>query len=205
VARSYRSTQPRSRGPLSFLSPLETTVVGLPAGVTLSDGSHSATITNRHEVVNVTGWNLNKLTVTVPQNQNGGSGQCGDNNGSFNLQVVATSVEAANGSMASVAKNVTVQLLSGQACSTPAGVNPYVSYANSKFAAQTTGHAINVVASPLVPVSSSYPIVVPTSGSGSGPSLASATDLDASLQNLLTSLSESVGAAVRSQLGQLRF
>jgi hypothetical protein len=182
---------------------LETTLVGLPLGVTVGDGSNSVTVTDRNQVVNITGWNLNSLTVTVPKDEYFGGGQCGGGDDSFNLQVVATSVEPASGSMASIAKNVTVQLLSGQACATPAGVNPYVSYANSKSATQTTGPAINVVASPLVPVSSSYPIVVPTSGNGSGTSPVSAMDLDASLENLLASLSESVGAAVRTQLGQL--
>jgi hypothetical protein len=172
---------------------LETTLVGLPVGVTVSDGKNSATITNSSPVLNVTGWNLNSLTVTVPQNQTIG-GACG----SFDLQVIATSVEPANGSMASVAKDISVQLLSGQSCATPAGVNPYVSYANSKSATQMTGPAISVVASPLVPVSSSYPIVVPTSGAGTQP--VSANDLDAALENLLASLSGTVGAAVLSEL-----
>ena len=57
---------------------------------------------------------------------------------------------------------MTVQLLDGQACATPAGVNPYVSYVNSQAATQTTGLTVgSVVASPLVPVSGSYAIVVP--------------------------------------------
>jgi hypothetical protein len=105
--------------------------------------------------------------------------------------------------MASIAKDVTVQVLSGQACATPAGVNPYVSYANNKAATQVTGPAITVVASPLVPVSSSYAIVVPTSGNGAGSTPAGAAELDAALENLLTGLSETVGAAALSQLGQL--
>jgi hypothetical protein len=96
-----------------------------------------------------------------------------------------------------------VQLLSGQVCATPAGVNPYVSYANSKAATQTTGPAISVVASPLVPVSSSYTIVVPPSGNGTATQPASAAELDAALESLLASLSESVSVALRSQLGAL--
>jgi hypothetical protein len=176
---------------------LETTLVGLPVGVTVSDGKNTATITQSSPVLNVTGWNLNSLKVIVPQSL------CAGNGTSIDLQVVATSVEPANGSMASIAKDVTVQVLSGQACATPAGVNPYVSYANNKAATQVTGPAITVVASPLVPVSSSYAIVVPTSGNGAGSTPAGAAELDAALENLLTGLSETVGAAALSQLGQL--
>jgi len=146
-------------------------------------------------VLNVTGWNLDSLTVTAPQSQAGGN---------FGLQVVATSVEPANGSMASIAKNVTVQLLGGQPCATPAGVNPYVTYANSNSATQATGPVIgSVVASALVPVSSSYAIVVPAGASGGVTRPASAAELDASLESLLANLSESVGAAVVQELGNL--
>jgi hypothetical protein len=150
----------------------------LPVGATVSDGRNSTAITDRNAVVNVTGWNLNSLTVTVPQNQDGGGEQCGSNGSSFDLQVVATIVEPANGSMASIAKNITVQLLSGRSCATPVGVNPYVSYANSKAATQTTGPVIDgLVASPLVPVNSSYALVVPTGGNGTVTQPASVADL----------------------------
>jgi len=139
-------------------------------------------------------WNLANLTMTVRQGHSG----------SFNFQVVATSVEAANDSMASVAKNVTVQLLGGQSCVTPAGVNPYISYANSNSASQVIGPVIDgVVASPLVPVSSGYAIAVPSAGgNGTARQPASAAELDASLENLLASLSETVGAALLSELQQ---
>ncbi len=71
----------------------------------------------------------------------------------------ATSIEPANGSMARIAQNLTVQWLSGQACATPVGVNPYVSYVNNASLSQILKPQINqiVIASPLVPVSSSYP------------------------------------------------
>jgi hypothetical protein len=170
---------------------LEATLVGLPVGATVSDGRNSATITSSNPVVNVTGWNLQGLGVTVPQSR--GS--------SFNLQVVVTSVEPTEASMASVAKNITVQLLSGQSCATPAGCNPYVNYANSNAATRTTAPVTeSVVASALIPVSSSYTIVVPA-GMMTPP--ASTADLGASLENLLANLSESVSAAVVSELGRL--
>jgi hypothetical protein len=64
-----------------------------------------------------------------------------------------------------------------------------------------TGPSIgSVVASPLVPVSGSYAIVVPT---GTGAQSASAAELDTSLENLLANLSESVGAALLQELGNL--
>ncbi len=97
-----------------------------------------------------------------------------------------------------------MQLLSGQSCTTPAGVNPYVTYANSNSATQTAGPVIgSVVASALVPVSSSYAIVVPSGGNRTVAAPASAAELDASLESLLASLSESVGAALQNQLGNM--
>jgi len=56
------------------------------------------------------------------------------------------------------------------------------------------------VASALIPVSSRYTIVAPA---GMITQPASAADLGTSLENLLTSLSESVSAAVVSELGRL--
>lgn len=56
------------------------------------------------------------------------------------------------------------------------------------------------MASALIPVSSRYTIVVPA---GMITQPASAADLGTSLENLLTSLSESVSAAVVSELGRL--
>ena len=170
-------------------------VVGLPAGATVSDGKNSARVADSNTVLNITGWNLASLTLTLPKGQAAGS---------FNLQVVATSVEPATGSMASIAKNVTVQLLSGAPCATPAGVNPYVTYANSNSVTQAAGPAVgSVVASPLVPVSSSYAIVVPAGASATVPQPTSAAELDASLESLLANLSKSVGAALSRELGNL--
>ena len=135
------------------------TVYGLPAGAVVSDGKNSVNIKGEDTALNMTGWNLSSLTLSVPGQEEGGY----DGSNTLNLQVVATSVESVNGSMAGIAKNVTVQLLDGQACATPVGVNPYVSYVNNVSRSQILKPQINqiVIASPLVPVSSSYPATGP--------------------------------------------
>ncbi|MBV8464393.1 MAG: hypothetical protein JO218_00475, partial [Burkholderiales bacterium] len=188
---------------------LYTTVTGLPVGVVLSDGTHSATVPSDNATVDVSGWNLAKLTLTVPQDGWNGEGDWDDDGSdgnscwgadrsTLNAQFVATCVEPGNGSTASIAKNVAVQLLDGQACATPAGVNPYVSYANSQSATYLTGPVSSqtMVASPLVPVSGTRAIVVPAT-----PSAASASQLAVSMEAVLSSLSESVGAALLKELG----
>ena len=195
-----------------FTRPRHIVLVPPPVGATVTDGKNSATITASGQVLNVSGWNLNALSLTVPSDY--GSGDCGDGgdgygdgddddddsgsgSGTINLQVVATSVEPANGSMASIARDVTVQLLSGQACATPAGVNSYVSYANSQATTQSIAPSTgSVVVSPLVPVASSYAIMVPGGAAQSttaGQQL-SAAQLGASLGSLLENFSQQVGA-----------
>ena len=110
--------------------------------------------------LNLTGWNLNSLTLSVPNDPETEHSHDSNNpSHTLNLQIIATSVEAANGSMARIAQNLTVQWLSGQACATPVGVNPYVSYINPPAISQILKPHSNpiIVASPLMPVSSSYP------------------------------------------------
>ncbi|WP_162084669.1 tandem-95 repeat protein [Sulfuriferula nivalis] len=142
---------------------LITTLQGLPAGTVVSDGKNSVTIKGDDTAFNITGWNLNSLTLTVSTNQQAGEGEDNNNCTTLNLQVVATSVESANGSMASITKNITVQLLSGKACVTPVGVNPYVSYINNPSSTQILKPQSNqiIVASGLVPVSSRYAMTDP--------------------------------------------
>jgi len=169
----------------------------------LSDGTHNATIPTDNATVDVSGWNLAKLTLTVPQDGWNGDWDDeadGDNGSMLNLQFVATCVEPGNGSTASIVKNVAVQLLDGQACATPAGVNPYVSYANSQSATYLTGPVSSqtMVASPLVPVSGTQAIVVPATATTQP---ATASQLAASMEATLSNLSESVSAALLKQLG----
>jgi hypothetical protein len=136
---------------------------------------------------------------------NGNNGGNSNNTGNtLNLQVVATSVEPSNGSMASIVKDVTVQLLSGQACATPVGVNPYVSYANSASATQIVQPTTSqiVVATPLVPVSSSYAITLPITANTGSAAASVDDDLDASMESLLERLSQSVGVALWKELSR---
>ncbi|MFV3308926.1 tandem-95 repeat protein, partial [Pseudomonas sp. NY15181] len=65
---------------------LSISIGGIPNGATLSDGSHSFTADASHGSVDVTGWNLSKLTFTPPANANG----------TITLQVNATATESSN-------------------------------------------------------------------------------------------------------------
>ncbi|MES2406500.1 MAG: hypothetical protein V4528_04165 [Pseudomonadota bacterium] len=97
---------------------LTTTLLGLPAGAIVSDGKNSLTIQSDDTPLNLTGWNLNRLTLSVPNDPETENSPDNPSHPShtLNLQIIATSVEAANGSMARIALNLTVQWLSGQAC-----------------------------------------------------------------------------------------
>jgi len=125
----------------------------------VSDGKNSLTIQSDDTPLNLTGWNLNSLTLSVPNDPEEAENSHDNHGHILNLQIIATSVEPANGSMARIAQTLTVQWLSGQACATPVGVNPYVSYLTPPAITQTRKPHSNpiIVASPLVPVSSSYP------------------------------------------------
>jgi hypothetical protein len=118
-------------------------MLGLPIGSTLSDGKQKLKIT-KSTAIDLTGWNLNKLSLTPPS---GFDGQ-------IKLQVKATSTETGNGSTASIARDITVQVLEGKSCTTPAGINPYVSFVNSLASSTTSGPTmpLTVYSSPLVPV-----------------------------------------------------
>jgi len=83
----------------------------------VSDGKNSLTIQSDDTPLNITGWNLNSLTLSVPNDpETENSHDSNNHSHTLNLQIIATSVEAANGSMARIAQNLTVQWLSGQAC-----------------------------------------------------------------------------------------
>jgi hypothetical protein len=70
---------------------LTLTVGAIPVGATLSDGVNSFTATLDTTTVEVTGWNLGKLTIMSPK----------DFNGQFALKVIATTTEQANQSQVS--------------------------------------------------------------------------------------------------------
>ncbi|WP_069864815.1 retention module-containing protein [Pseudomonas citronellolis] len=79
---------------------LKVSIGSIPLGAVLSDGTHSFTAGAGKTSVDVTGWDLGKLTITPPQ----------DFNGSFQLQVSATASETANGDQATSSQTLTVQV-----------------------------------------------------------------------------------------------
>ncbi|GLU36410.1 retention module-containing protein [Pseudomonas sp. NBRC 100443] len=79
---------------------LKVSIGSIPLGAVLSDGTLSFTAGADKTSVDVTGWDLGKLTITPPQ----------DFNGSFQLQVSATASETANGDQATSSQTLTVQV-----------------------------------------------------------------------------------------------
>ncbi|NTX88885.1 retention module-containing protein [Pseudomonas sp. UMA643] len=79
---------------------LKVSIGSIPLGAVLSDGTLSFTAGAGKTSVDVTGWDLGKLTITPPQ----------DFNGSFQLQVSATASETANGDQATSSQTLTVQV-----------------------------------------------------------------------------------------------
>ncbi|CAN7210670.1 Ig-like domain-containing protein [Pseudomonas sp. LjRoot71] len=73
-------------------------ISGLPEGATLSDGIHTFTASAGNTIAPVSGWTLNNLSLTPPQNFNG----------TINLSVTATATEQANGNQASTTQNLVV-------------------------------------------------------------------------------------------------
>jgi hypothetical protein len=79
---------------------LALTLAGLPAGTTLSDGTHSVTVTGQAPVADITGWNTYALAITPPAGFHG----------QLALQVSATATEASNGSKAVVSQTIVVDV-----------------------------------------------------------------------------------------------
>ncbi|MFN4116157.1 MAG: hypothetical protein ACK4F7_06635, partial [Inhella sp.] len=92
-------------------------LLGLRAGMQLSDGSRSWTVVQDGQALDLSGWQLDRLTVQVPL------GLAGDHV----LEWRATSTEPSNGSTASRSESVTLRVLVGAAVSTPVGANAWVS------------------------------------------------------------------------------
>uniref|UniRef100_UPI00399C7F82 VCBS domain-containing protein n=1 Tax=Legionella donaldsonii TaxID=45060 RepID=UPI00399C7F82 len=70
----------------------------IPVGAVLSDGTHTFTSTVGNTSVDITGWNINALTILPPLNFNG----------NFSLQVTATATETSNGAQESSTVNINV-------------------------------------------------------------------------------------------------
>ncbi|BCA94497.1 hypothetical protein TUM19329_08580 [Legionella antarctica] len=94
---------------------LSVTINSIPVGAVLSDGTHTFTSTPGNTEVSVTGWNLDALTITPPLNFNG----------SFTLQITATSTEGSNQDYASNSADITVEVypVNDPAVITPAAVS----------------------------------------------------------------------------------
>ncbi|WP_162617933.1 VCBS domain-containing protein, partial [Salinicola halophilus] len=73
-------------------------ISGIPVGATLSDGTHSFVATAGTTTKDITGWNLNTLTVKPAANYDG----------TFNLSVSATAKESSNGDTATTSVTVPV-------------------------------------------------------------------------------------------------
>jgi hypothetical protein len=106
---------------------LKVELLGLPAGSVVTDGVHSVTV-GTGCAVDVTGWDLANLGFQP-------ASSCA---GTVKLQVRATSIEASNGSTASVTQDITVKVLSGTAVDTPVSVNPYVNMVDAAGTTSTT-------------------------------------------------------------------
>jgi hypothetical protein len=132
-------------------------VAGIPAGAVLSDGTHRVTAWYGATTVDVSGWNLARLTITLAD-------QCWDDDAddAVTLTVRATSTDAANGTSATTERKVVVRTLSGSACANPVGANPYVDLAGSAAVTSTATAAPTFVASGLVAATGSYAFGVPS-------------------------------------------
>ncbi|MBC3875076.1 tandem-95 repeat protein, partial [Undibacterium flavidum] len=121
-------------------------LLGLPVGARLSDGTRSLTVTSTTGAIDLTGWNLAKLSVRLAD----------ASVTSFNVTVRSTTTESLYSSSASTSKSFQVQLLSGSACTNPVGVNPYVSYVNNTAVLANSFANASLVVSQLVATASSY-------------------------------------------------
>ena len=74
-------------------------VSGGPVGATLSDGVNEITFTSSTELVDVTGWDFENLTINVPSVEA---------DETFTLNFFATAIESSNGDLASASKSIDV-------------------------------------------------------------------------------------------------
>ncbi|MGB9039560.1 MAG: hypothetical protein WCC23_13745, partial [Acinetobacter calcoaceticus] len=77
---------------------LKLALAGLPLGSKLNDGINEFTVNELHTVVDITNWNLDTLKLTPPK----------DFSGELKLQVIASSIEQSNSSIATSTQELTV-------------------------------------------------------------------------------------------------
>jgi hypothetical protein len=83
----------------------------------ISDGTRQFVASSSNNRLDLTGWNLSLLSISIPQ------GYCQD----IQLKVKATATEQSTGQQASTEQVINIRVLSGTAVATPVTVNPYVS------------------------------------------------------------------------------
>jgi hypothetical protein len=79
---------------------LSLSLAGLPAGTTISDGTHSFTVTAQQPVADITGWSTYALAINPPAGFHG----------TLDLQLSATATEQATGSKATVSRAIAVNV-----------------------------------------------------------------------------------------------
>jgi hypothetical protein len=104
---------------------LQLELLNIPSQIVISDGTRQFVASSSNNRLDLTGWNLSLLSISIPQ------GYCQD----IQLKVKATATEQSTGQQASTQQIITVRVLSGTAVATPVTVNPYVS--------TTQGSAVN--------------------------------------------------------------
>ena len=131
--------------------------LAIPAGSTLSDGTHSFSITtaNASAPIDLSGWDFSKLSLKPV------AGFVG----SFTLKLRATATEASNGSTASTTQALNVVVLPGTPVATPVGVSPYVSLLNGGVTVSTlTANTSAPAAAPTATAPPAQPAAAPPAG-----------------------------------------
>jgi VCBS repeat-containing protein len=169
-------------------------LLGLPRWATLTDGTHTVTSTSCNAAVDLTGWNLVKLSVTLPYDWG-----WYDDEAPVVLQVKATATDASSNTSASIVRSFTVQQLDGCACATPSGVNPYVSYTNNTAVTTKSVTTTALAVSPLVAAVGGHDFGV-TAAQVAASMHADATDSDKSMEEWMQGLSQSLSNAFLKEM-----
>jgi hypothetical protein len=96
---------------------LQLELLNIPSQIVISDGTRQFVASSGNSRLDLTGWNLSQLSISIPQ------GYCQD----IQLKIKATATEQSTGQQASTEQVINIRVLSGTAVATPVTVNPYVS------------------------------------------------------------------------------
>ncbi|MEN9464138.1 MAG: hypothetical protein RL217_319, partial [Pseudomonadota bacterium] len=106
------------------------TIGGVPAGVVISDGTHSFTASAGNNSVSLNGWNLDKLVLTPTLGFSG----------VIPLQVSATTVESSNGSSKTTTVNMPVTVVDFAGAT--GGLEPDIKNTDNLFVHGTSGNDV---------------------------------------------------------------